>query len=205
MDKTRICNLALAHIASSAELTNVDTERSKEAKACQLVYDEAVKKVLRDFPWPFATRITVLGLVEDLTTDTTSEWDYSYRYPTEALFFRKLQNDRHQRIDIRSSRIPYRIISDDTGRLVLTDQVDAKAEWTTLIEDPEQFTSDFVIALSHYIAYLISPRITAGDQFKLGDRAYQHYLIEIEKARVNALNEQQDDDLPDADMILARE
>ena len=205
MDKTHICNLALAHVASSAELTNVDLDRTKEAKACQLVFDDARDKVLRDFPWPFATRITLLGLVEDLTADSTSEWDYAYRYPAEAMSFRKIQNEYHQRVDIRATRVPFRIISDDTGKLILTDQVNAKGEWSARITDTDSFSPDFIIALSFYIAFLIAPRVTAGDQFKLGDKAYQHNLIEIEKARVNAVNEQQDDDEPDADMILVRE
>lgn len=205
MDKTSICNLALSHLASSAEVTNIDDDRTKEAKACRRFFDVARDRILRAFPWPFATRIEPLALVADYTDDNTAEWDYSYRYPSEALTLRKLQNAYHQRSDIRATRVSYRIAGDASGRLVLTDEVDAIAEYTAKVEDPELFDSDFVMTLSFYLASLIAPRVTAGDQFKLGQVAYQHALAELESARAAALREEQDDVEPDAEMILVRE
>lgn len=205
MNDTGICNLALSHLASSAELTSLTSDRSKEAKACQLVFETARGKVLRDFPWPFARRVTALALVTDLTSDSDSEWDYAYRYPGDAIAIRRIVNQWRQRVDIRATRVPFEVAGDSTGKLIMTDEASARCEWTFAETNPERFAPDFVIALSHYIAYLIAPRVTAGDQFKLGDRSYQHYLIELEKARINAINEGQDDDQPEADMILFRE
>lgn len=205
MDKTTICNLALSHLASSAEVTDIETDRTKEAKACRRFYDVARDRVLRAFPWPFATRIEPLALVTDFTDDSTAEWDYAYRYPIDALELRKIQNEYHQRNDIRASRVPYRIAGDATGRLVYADLAKAIVEYTAKVEDPELFDPDFVMAFSLYLASLIAPRVTAGDQFQLGKYAYQRALSELENARVNALREEQADTEPDAEMILVRE
>lgn len=206
MDKTTICNLALSHLASSAEVTDIDTDRTKEAKACRRFYDVARDRVLRAFPWPFATRIVSPALVIDYTAlDGTFEWDYAYRYPADALALRKLQNDFRQRNDVRATRVPYRIAGDSTGRLILTDSTDAVLEYTAKVENPELFDSDFVMTLSFYLASLIAPRVTAGDQFRLGQVAYQHALLELDSARAAALREEQDDVEPDAEMILVRE
>jgi hypothetical protein len=205
MDKTTICNLALSHLASSAEITDIDDDRSKEAKACRRFYDVARDRVLRAFPWPFAVRTVQPALVYDYTDVTAAEWDYGYRYPIDALRLNKIQNEYHQRNDLRATRVPYRIMSDDAGRIILCDLVDPILEYTSKIEDPEKFDPDFVTAFSLYLASLIAPRVTAGDQFKLGHYAYQRAISELENAKANALNEEQVDSEPDAEMILVRE
>lgn len=202
MDKTSICNQALAQLASSAELSNVDTDRPKEAQVCRLFYDTARDAVLRAFPWPFATKLGALTLVQ---ADPNDEWDFSYAYPADSLEFRRILNASRVRVDTHSSRTPYRIVGDDVQRLILTDMVDAQGEWTTRILDPEQFAPDFVIALQFYLASLIAPRVTAGDQFKLGNACMQQYQFAIRRAQMTAAREEQADDLPDAEMILFRE
>lgn len=202
MDKTSICNQALAQLASSAELTNVETDRTKEAQACRLFYDTARDAVLRAFPWPFATQLGALGLIE---ADPNDEWDFSYSYPEDSLHFRRILNAAIGRVDVHSTRVPYRIIGSDAGKIILTDAADAQGEWTTRIEDPEMFAPDFVVALQFYLASLIAPRVTAGDQFKLGNACMQQYQFAIRRAQMTAAREEQADDRPDAEMILFRE
>src|SRR5665648_440114 len=84
---TEICNMALGHLASGKEIANLETERSAEAIACRRFFDSARDAVLRDFSWPFATKIKALSLIEE---DPNSEWAYSYRYPTDCLNFRRI-------------------------------------------------------------------------------------------------------------------
>jgi hypothetical protein len=186
MDKTEICNMALGHLAVGQELTDVDTDRTKEAKACRKFYDNARDTLLRSYPWPWATRIATLDLD---TEEPNTEWLYQYALPSDYLRLggRILSGVRP---DTEATQIPYRIISDGSEMFLLTNQVDAQFEYTMAVEDERVFPPDFVGAFSLYLATLISPLVTGGDQFKLGERAANMFSWLSELARVNAAVEQ---------------
>ena len=202
---TGIANLALSHLASGVEIQNIDTEKSAEALACRRYYESAVRRALRDFPWPFATRTVTLSLVSGPPAPPTNEWQYSYTYPSDCLRAVRIPNGitRQRSPD---NDVPFRIQNDGDGNLLIfTDQKSAMLEYTMYLSDPTQYTPDFLMAVSFLLAAYIAPRLARGDQFKLGARAYQLYQQEIERARDNALNEQTDDQLPDGEFIRARE
>src|SRR3990172_6032289 len=126
-----ICNMALSHLGNSKEIAILATEKSEEAAACRRFYETARDTVLRDFAWPFATRILSLGLVEE---DPNDEWAYAYRYPTDCLLLRRLLSGlRH---DNRQSRAPYRVARDDDGLVIYTDLAEAQMEYTVRETDP---------------------------------------------------------------------
>src|SRR5690348_7183990 len=129
-----ICDLALSHLGIALR-ANLVTERSEAARACRAFYATARDQVLRDFPWPFATRTTDLALV---TAQPTTEWAYAYRYPAAAVAFRRILTGA-TRLDSQATRIPFRLARDDDGALVYTDQADAVGEWTERVEDAEQY------------------------------------------------------------------
>jgi hypothetical protein len=60
------------------------------------------------------------------------------------------------------------------------------------------------MAFSLLLAAYIAPKITAGDPFKIGQRAYTLYLASISKARNNDFNEQQAEEPPDAETVRER-
>jgi hypothetical protein len=198
--KVGIVNLALSHLGISKEIANIETEKSIEAETARRFYDTALEATLRDFPWPFAGRFANLGLVEETPT---TEWNYSYRYPSDALYLRRILSGI--RNDNRQARVPYKILSDSSGLLLYTDQETAEIEYTVRATDPQFYPSDFVVAFSFYLAHLMAPRVTGGDQFKLGDRAQQNYLLEISRAVSRSSNEQQDEEEPQSEFIRARE
>lgn len=197
---TEICNLALSHLGNGKTISNIDTERSAEALACRAFYETARDVTLRDANWPFATAFRALGLIE---TDPTTEWTYSYRYPTDCLKLRRFLSGI--RNDNRQSRTPYRIARDDAGRIILTDLVDANVEYTFKETSVIRFPSDFVMALSFRLAAYIAPRVTGGDAFKMGERALRLYTFELGKADSSAASEVQDEELPDSEFIRTRE
>lgn len=195
-----ICNLALSNIGVGQEISNLTTERSAEALACRRYFDHVRDLVFRAFPWPFATRIQALALVEE---DPNEEWAYSYRYPTDCLMFRKIQSGI--RNDTRQTRVPTKIGNDSAGKLIFTNKEDSIAEYTVLVEDPEQYPPDFVSAFSFLLAAHIAPRLTGGDPFKMGDKALAKYQAAIGEAESNAANEEQAEELPESEFIRARE
>lgn len=198
--KTEICNLALSHLGIGSEISNIETEHSQEATACKRFYETAKDATLREFSWPFATKLVTLGLVEE---EPNSEWAYSYRYPTNAIKLKRILSGI--RNDTRQSRVPYRLSKDDTGILILTDKENAEVEFIERVDNPQFYPSDFTMALSYKLAYLVAPRLTGGDPFKLKQQVAQLYQIEIAMAMNTAASEEQDEELPESEFIRMRE
>lgn len=195
-----IANLALGHLGVSKEIANLSTEKSKEAVACRKYFDLAREAVLRDFPWPFATKIATLSLVEE---DPNSEWAYSYRYPTDCVYFRRILSGI--RNDPRESRVPYRIARDSSGKLIFTDLDSAVGEYTVRLTTVTQYPPDFSLCLSYRLAAYIANSVTGAEPFKLKDEMMKHYKLELELAAANAANEEQPEEEPLTESFAARE
>lgn len=192
-------NMALAHIQSGKEISNLTTERSVEAITCRMFYPITIRAVLRDGRWPFATRVQALELVEE---DPNPHWAYSYRYPSECLFFRKILSGI--RNETLQSKVPHRILSDQQGRLIFTDRQDAVAEWTKNITDSTLFPPDFELAASFRLAAYIAPKL-ARDQIGLSTDMMLKYRFELGIAMANAFNEEQHEDAPRSELERARD
>lgn len=197
---TEIANLALSHLGVGKEISNIETDRGQEAQVCNRFYTICKELVLGDYSWPFATKFQTLALIEE---DPNSEWAFSYRYPSDCLFFRRVLSG--VRNDTRQSRVPYRNAYDSTGRIIFCDVEDAEAEYTINISDTTFFSPSFVMALSFRLATYIAPRITGGDPFKLGAKAMEMYMLEISKAKAIASNEEQAEEEVQSQFIRDRE
>lgn len=197
--ETDISNMALAHLKIAKRIGNLRSESSNEAIACRTFYDTARDEVLRDFDWPFATKIAPLALV---TAQPTPEWGYAYRYPVGCINFRKIQSGC--RVLTNDNLLPWRIAADDTGLLIFTDQPNAVGEWTYQVTNTQVWPPDFVMTYSLKLSTYIAPSLTGSDPYKLGDKAEDRYQKELIKASANARNERQMDPEADADAIRAR-
>lgn len=198
----KICNLALSHLGIGKEIEDLETDTSQEAEACRLFFTVAQDVTLRGFPWPFATKIEALDLVEELTADT-DEWGYSYRYPSDCLKLRRVISG--MRNDSPQSKVPYDVGRDDTGQLVFCDETDAIMEYTYRETDPSKYPIDFIMALSYFLAHLIAPRLTKGDPFKLAQQNLQMHLLTLQKAQADGYNERQPDLEVDSSFIRGRD
>ena len=197
---TEIANLALSHLGHGKDISDLETEDSSEAKTARRFYKFALQKVAESAPWPFLRRFAVLSLVEE---EPTTEWGYSYRYPANCeRIVRVLSGIRN---DDRQSRAPYKIVGDDTGKLIYTDEEDAEIEYNTTANNPTIFSAGFTFSVSYLLAVLMGPRLTSGDQFGLIKEARTMYSYLIEQAKNEAFNEQQDEEEPEAESIRVRE
>ena len=194
-----ICNMALSHLGVAKEIANLETENSQEASACRRFFAQARDNTLRDYPWPFATKITTLALVE---ADPNEEWGYSYRAPTDFLRINRILSG--VRNDSARTRVPYRIVRDESGLLIYTDKEDAEIEYVMRETDPSRYPGDFTMALSLRLAAYIAPRLTAGDPYKLGERALRLHSLEISKAEATSVNEEQAEEAPESEMVDER-
>lgn len=203
--KIDIANFAVSHLAVGLEIQDFDNEKTEAAQACRRFYDIARQKVLRDFDWPFASATEFMAQLANPVglTRPTTEWTYWYRYPAKALAVRRILNQA-MRTDTSLSRAEYSIGRDATGRVIYADLLAAQIQYTYDEDDTTRFPPDFVVALSFYLAFLIGPRVSGGDQFKLADRAYLLYKQAIAEAWVNAAREEPRDPDPDPDLVNIR-
>lgn len=196
--KTTIYNLAISHLGTGKTVQDY-TEPSAEAVICTRFYDITLEEVLRDFHWPFARRVAALSLIEE---DPTDEWGYSYGYPSDCAKFRRILSG--VRNDTRQSKVPFVITHGSTQRAIFCDVEDAVGEWTKKVTDVGRFPADFMMALSLRLAYYVSPALTKGDPFKLGEKALLKYNMEIQAAQANSLGEEQDEEEPDSLFVRER-
>lgn len=197
---TEICNLALGHLAAST-IQDAETEQSTEAKVCRLFYSPALREYLRDFRWPFASRIQALALIEE---EPNSLWKYSYRYPSDCLDFYSIISP-----GLRAAQtvepIPFVTSGDGQGQIIFTDQPDAEAEYGVYIDDPNLLPADFIMGFSFRLAFYMAPRLTKGDPFKLGERAWKASQSWAAKAQYSARVESKSDPKPTTESITARD
>lgn len=190
-------NLALTVLGISTRI-QATTERSKEAATFRDIYEGLRDTALRDFDWPFARRYLTL---QQVAQQPNAEWQFSYRVPPNVLAVRYLVNPAGRNL---TPGIPFDLVSDDTGMLVLTDQDAAVAVVTTGITDVSKFPPDFGSTLALLLAGMGGTRIAGGDIAGLATRALQLYANRIGVTRANAFNEAQHDPPPDSDFITAR-
>ena len=197
---TEIANLALSHVGTGAEIANLETENSQEANAVRRFYDNALDTVLSEFPWPFTIKFLVLALVQK---DPTAEWKFSYTYPPDCLNIQRILSGI--RNEARDNHIPYRLAFGTSSTVIFTDMEDPCLEFVSRVTDVIRYPANFARALSYQLAYLIAPRLTSGDPFKLQEKTLALYYQEISVARARAINEEQPELQPDAEHIRERE
>lgn len=197
--KTQIANMALSHLGVGHEISNLDSEKSEEANAIKSFYDTAREFVLSDFPWPFLTRTVSLALVEE---DPTTEWDFSYRYPSDSLKIRRILSGI--RNDNRQTRVPYQIYQDAIGKLIYTDCREASIEYSVTLTEESKYPADFVLAFSFLLAVYVGPRLVKGDN-RLRDAALKLYQVQLQLAEQRSVNEEQAEQVPESEFVRARE
>lgn len=196
---TEIANLTLGHIGVNKEISDIVSENSREAKAIRRFWDVCLEQVLRDHPFGFQSKIQTLNLVEE---DPNTDWLYSYRYPSDCLFVRKLLSGVNVTTPV--DPIPYKLSKDSTARLILTNQQDAVAEYTSKEIDYDNIPSDFKMAFSFRLAVYVCPSLAAGEAFKIKGDLMNSYLLEISKAEANSINEESNDPDVDSEFIRSR-
>jgi hypothetical protein len=191
--------MALAAIGINRPIASFD-ESSQEAQQINLFYAQARDRVLRDAPWPFATKYAAGQLVSlSEGQDWEHQWEFSYRYPTDCIFVRRVCTVTGRQ-DADSP--PFQIGHDSAGRLIYTDQESAIFEYTARIEDTSRYDAAFVDALTWRLAWYIAMPLAVSDSLR--SRADQQYRAAISEAKAIAANERRKDTEPISGSIKAR-
>ncbi len=206
----QMVNQALTRTGSSQLITSL-SDTSSAAVQGNLWYPIVRDALLRDFQWPWATKYAALNLVSDPSTGpVNSEWLYSYRYPPDCLYIRRLLvapstspvvaltsqgatfvAPVQWRQDADPYPVPFEVGQDATGRLIYTDLVTAYLKYTVAVTDTTQFAPDFSDLLVWRLAVELSYALAISDARR--DFCQKMYMDVLAKTRANALNEQQRD------------
>lgn len=182
--KTEICNLAIRRLGSTKEIQDFDTEKSKEAVACRRLYPFAVARMFRDYAWKFSIRIQLLASL--VTNDWSDEWPYAYAMPTgckKAL--RIISGNRNEALD---EQIQFRVTGSNVQRIILTDQINAKLEYTVQVDVIEIYPDDFISALAWLLASDLAPSIP--NRIYTTKECMELYFMALQVAQVNDAREQ---------------
>lgn len=213
----KLINRALGMLGISQPIVDVVLEQTVEATLARLNYDDCVLAVLRDFPWPFATRYAELTLAHGTeAVPANADWTYAYRAPYDMVYARRLVRDGTKRaydpdpIKFRTGTGGINVLDtlgvEIEGYLIFTNEV---LDVVTLEYTNRHLcaagTGDalFREALMWKVAHTLAPAL-ARDEKKI-DRAAGMYerCLNVAKAR-SASEQQPDTDEGDAPWITGR-
>lgn len=215
--EVEICNVALSHFRGGS--INSLTESSTQAQYCKLFYPLLRDQMLQDSQWQFATSIKPLSL----TTTEVFNWAYVYQYPSDCLYINRLIRNCAQIsqpangssaasrgidtslpvVDL-DQQIDYRVYNVDGQRVIVANEPDLRIDYRVKITDPNMFSTNFVMALSHLLsAEMAVPIVGAekGRAFRADSlKMYESYIA---SGVANELNEQYSR-VPDSEYITVR-
>lgn len=159
-----VCNIALSNIRAGS--INSFTEGSLQSQLCRLKYPILRDRCLREITWQFNRTIRALASHSTVIFN----WAYSYQYPVDCLKIHRLigafeesntsgTNVSSRILDsqVRSGKdlrqqIPYEVFNFDNNKLIGSDQPDLRIDFVVKITDPNLFSDDFIMALSHLLS-----------------------------------------------------
>ena len=208
MDKVGLCNIALGNLGISTFIGNID-EASNEARTCRVFYDQALNRVLEEFPWNFARSYADL---QDIGSPP-SKWLYRYRYPANCLFARAVteRNVLPQQTDYFNpsllmfvGRNNFEIVEDQVngGLAICTNIPEAMLTFTMRITSFPLFSALFIDAFGWSLSRDIASPLSA--QPSMAEKANQAYTGALLKAAARSLNEGKEAAQAESEFITAR-
>ncbi len=175
ISKITVCNLALAQLGQ-APISSLEQDDEK-ARRLNLFYEPIRDEVLRTHNWAFA------GAEEPLVLIEQNRDKYVYKYPTQALFVRRVFTQDG------TKNLPFREIfrTDLHSRVLETSAPQAYAEYTRRILDENLFDPAFVKSFSLALACDLAVALT-GDS-TLASQILQKYTLSLDEARRSNMTE----------------
>ena len=156
-----ICNLALGHIGTRSTISSL-TEKSNEARQCNIMYPLARDYVIRQHPWKWAQKRIALADVGDPPQD----WEYRYAYPSDCLKANEVVPAAGERNV--ADPIPFElIVGDDLKTIhIVSDSSDVVLRYTARVEVSTLFDASFVQMLAAYLASQLAFPLTGKKDIK---------------------------------------
>ncbi len=174
--KAKIFNITLKNLRVSVSIQNAN-QNDKNTVILNEYYDSAKEQVLKDFDWNFANSYKELTLTGNIPQNP--KFLYEYDYPNDCVFSREIIPYADDNI------VEFEVAANSTGQKVInTNITPCVLRYTRLIDNEVFFSTEFVMALCWYLAFLSAPSIT-------GNRSIQSDCLNIYTsilAKAKALN-----------------
>ncbi len=193
--KVKIYNLTLNNLGESTTIQNTSQQDPKTI-TLNNYYDVAIKQVLKDFDWNFAS--TFRELTSTGSACLNPKYVYEYSYPNDCLVARELVSGAGV-----SENINFQVITNQSSKKVINTNISpAYLRYTRFVSNESYFTADFVMAMSWYLAFLTSTAITGSSTKK--KEAYDAYQEMISKSQIANANEGYEDEIVQVSWLDAR-
>lgn len=162
--KAKIFNLTLKNLRVSVGIQGANLSE-KNTVILNEFYDSAREQVLKDFDWNFANSYRELSLTGNIPQNP--KFLYEYDYPNDCLFAREIipyANKKMVEFEVAASITGQKVINTNITPVVL--------RYTKSVENEAFFSTEFVMALCWYLAFLSAPAIT-------GNRSIQNDCFNI--------------------------
>jgi len=211
--QVEICNLALSHIGA-ASINSLD-EASVQAQQCKLHYDIMLSQMLRDAPFQFAHRNEALAVLSEVDL---FNWAYAYQYPSDCLRINHLVLNYEDvtpgsvsgisyynlKLPDLREQINYKIFNVAGNKVIGANESELRVDYQVLVDDPNLYDSEFVMAFSHLLASALAMPLIRGEMGrKTRSDELQVYEVYINAAIDADLNEQFQD-RPESEFITTR-
>lgn len=162
--KAKIFNITLKNLRISVGIQNAN-QSDKNTVVLNEFYDSAKEQVLKDFDWNFANSYRELSLTGNIPLNP--KFLYEYDYPNDCVFAREIIPYVDKEV------VEFEIAANASGQKVInTNQTPCVLRYTKLVENETYFSTEFVMALCWYLAFLSAPAIT-------GNRSIQNDCLNV--------------------------
>ena len=190
MTPTDISNMALAVIAKG-RIASMD-ESTEQARQCKLFYEITKQDLLRNYTWGFAKKIDKLA--ELTQSEKNPYWRYIYTYPQKCVAVRKIFDKDTGKAVLAGQQKEWDLFMVKDNVLGIGCNVPrAYLEYTYDVDDANLFSSDFVDAFSHMLAFNICIQLTGNS----GLQQTQYQLAQAALMRAKYTTAQEKHNVPD--------
>lgn len=165
-----IYNMALANLGVSKKILDTSAP-DKNREVLNVYWDIAIKQMLADFDWGFASNYRILTPADNKPVN--SKYNFAYDYPNDVLAPREILNENGTYINNSNEKEKFQVVNYNGNAQIWCNIENAVLRYTKNITEVEKFSNEFVIGLSWLLAYFIAPAVV-GSRTQHVD-SYQEY------------------------------
>ena len=171
--RVKVYNLALSILLLSREVADYLTDDTEEVRVLNTHWDVALESTLQDLDLDSTSTPITLELIETLPSDHI--WTYSYKYPTNCAFLRRIESEAHK--DTEITHIAKRTSIRDGIKVIFTDETLAIGECIPKDVPISSLSAPAIMCLANNLANLSAPLLVGKGAKTLRKEIKEEYVI----------------------------